>query len=104
MCAISIDDVNLKHRLRNIDPDRDNLTHGRLPSMWLRFDPTTLWHVDAAEWAPSTTSDSERLAVSTTSPEYPRKRKSSGRSATSESGHKRPPLREQSVAGTWSAV
>ena len=31
-------------------------------------------------------SDSERLAVSTTSPEYPRKRKSSGHLATSESG------------------
>jgi hypothetical protein len=55
--AISIDAVNLKHRLRNIDPDRDNLAHGRLPSMWLRFDTTTLWHFDAAEWAPSTTSD-----------------------------------------------
>ena len=24
--------------------------------MWLRFDPTTLWHSDAAEWAPSTAS------------------------------------------------
>jgi hypothetical protein len=59
--AISIDAVNLKHRLRNIDPDRDNLAHGRLPSMWLRFDTTTLWHFDAAEWAPSTTSDSENL-------------------------------------------
>src|SRR6267142_3339522 len=34
--------------------------------------------------------DSERLAVSTTSPEYLRKRKSSGHSATSESGHNRP--------------
>jgi hypothetical protein len=31
-------------------------------------------------------SNSERIAVSTTSPECPRKRKSSGRSATSESG------------------
>src|SRR6187431_124679 len=46
--AISIDAVNLKHQLRNIDPDRDNLAHGRLPSMWLRFDSTTLWHLDAA--------------------------------------------------------
>ena len=54
--AICIDAVNLKHRLRNIDPDRANLAHGRLPSMWLRFDATTLWHIDAAEWAPSTTS------------------------------------------------
>jgi len=24
--------------------------------MWLRFDTTTLWHSDAAEWAPSTAS------------------------------------------------
>src|SRR5450631_3883149 len=54
--AIRIDAVNLKHRLRNIDTDRANLTHGRLPSMWLRFDATTLWHSDAAEWAPSTAS------------------------------------------------
>jgi hypothetical protein len=54
--AIRIDAVNLKHRLRNIDPDRANLAHGRLPSMWLRFDATTLWHFDAAEWAPSTAS------------------------------------------------
>ena len=30
--AISIDAVNLKHQLRNINPDRDNLAHGRLPS------------------------------------------------------------------------
>jgi hypothetical protein len=29
--------------------------------MWLRFDTTTLWHFDAADWAPSTTSDSENL-------------------------------------------
>jgi hypothetical protein len=53
---ICIDTVNLKDRLRNIDPDRANLAHGRLSSMWLRFDSTTLWHIDAAEWAPSTTS------------------------------------------------
>jgi hypothetical protein len=26
--------------------------------MWLRFDATTLWHFDAAEWVPSTTSKS----------------------------------------------
>ena len=51
-----IDAVNLKYRLRNIDPDRANFAHGRLPSMWLRFDATTLWHSDAAEWAPSTAS------------------------------------------------
>src|SRR5450755_82304 len=54
--TIRIDAVNLKYRLRNIDTNCANFTHGRLPSMWLRFDPTTLWHFDAAEWAPSTTS------------------------------------------------
>jgi hypothetical protein len=27
-----------------------------VPSMWLRFDATTLWHSDAAEWAPTTAS------------------------------------------------
>ena len=62
--AISIDAVNLKHRLRNIDADRDNLAHGRLPSMWLCFDSITLWHLDAAEWAPSTTSQAEILDLS----------------------------------------
>src|SRR5271169_192909 len=54
--TIRINAVNLKNRLRNIDPDCANFAHGRLPSMWLRFDPTTLWHSDAAEWAPSTAS------------------------------------------------
>jgi hypothetical protein len=32
--------------------------------MWLRFDATTLWHFDAAEWVPSTTSKAEKLALS----------------------------------------
>jgi len=32
--AIRIDAVNLKRRFRNIDPDRANLTQGRLPSMY----------------------------------------------------------------------
>ena len=32
--AIRIDTVNLKHRLRNIETNRANLAHGRLPSMW----------------------------------------------------------------------
>src|SRR5258707_15243060 len=31
----AIDPVHLEHRLRNIKTDRDNLAHGRLPSMWL---------------------------------------------------------------------
>jgi hypothetical protein len=59
-----IDAVNLKHRFRDIDADRANLAHGRLPSMWLRFDATTLWHFDAAEWVPSTTSKAEMLITS----------------------------------------
>jgi hypothetical protein len=32
--------------------------------MWLRFDATTLWHFDAAEWVPSTTSKAEMLITS----------------------------------------
>src|SRR6185369_724726 len=66
--AICVNAVNLKHRLRNIDPDRDNLAHGRLPSMWLRFDAITLWHLDAAEWVPSTTSKPEMLITSPSRP------------------------------------
>src|SRR5262245_60135295 len=66
--AICIDAVNLKHQLRNIDADRANLAHGRLPSMWLRFDAITLWHFDAAEWVPSTTSKAEILSLSTARP------------------------------------
>jgi predicted nucleotidyltransferase len=54
--AFRIDAVNLENRLRDIQTDCANLAHGRLPSMWLRFDATTLWHFDAAEWAPSTAS------------------------------------------------
>ena len=30
--------------------------HGRLPSLVVCFDATTLWHFDAEEWAPSTAS------------------------------------------------
>jgi hypothetical protein len=33
-CTIRIDAVNLERRLRNIDADCANFTHGRLPSMW----------------------------------------------------------------------
>src|ERR1700757_576857 len=32
--AINIDPVNLKNRLRDIETDRANLAHGRLPSKW----------------------------------------------------------------------
>jgi hypothetical protein len=39
-------------------------------------------------------SDSERLAASTTGPEYPRKRKSAGRSTTSGSGQGTKSLRD----------
>src|SRR5215831_5394910 len=38
------------------------------PQCGLRFDTTTLWHFDAAEWVPSTTSRAAKLEVSTTSP------------------------------------
>jgi hypothetical protein len=57
--------VNLKQVLGDIQTDRANLAHGRFPSMWLRFDATTLWHLDAAEWVPSTTSISTKLKVRT---------------------------------------
>jgi hypothetical protein len=36
--------------------------------MWLRFDTTTLWHFDAAEWVPSTTSNCEELTSSKSGP------------------------------------
>src|SRR6202142_4399350 len=52
--------MNLKYRFRNIDTNCANFAHGRLPSMWLRFYPTTLWHFDAAEWAPSTASFADK--------------------------------------------
>jgi hypothetical protein len=42
-------------------------------SMWLCFDSITLWHFDAAEWAPSTTSNSTILNLSTSGPVCPRK-------------------------------
>jgi len=42
-CAIRINIVNLKHRLRYIDPDRANLADGRPHSTWLRFDATIQW-------------------------------------------------------------
>src|SRR4026209_319349 len=35
--TINIHAVNLEYRLRNIETDRDNLAHGRLPSLWLRL-------------------------------------------------------------------
>src|SRR5581483_245943 len=33
-CACGIDPVNLEYRLRNIETNRANLAHGRLPSTW----------------------------------------------------------------------
>src|SRR5262245_49511723 len=53
--AINIHSVNLKNRLRDIETDRANLAHGRLPSSgsFRRNHPMAL---DAAGWAPSTAS------------------------------------------------
>src|SRR6478672_4609802 len=51
--AIAIHAVNLKYRLRYIETNRANLAHGRLPSSG-SLNATTLWHIDAVEWAPST--------------------------------------------------
>jgi hypothetical protein len=42
----------------------------------VRFDATTLWHVDAAEWAPSTASNSVMEVMSAARPLFRRKRKS----------------------------
>src|SRR5262249_53962297 len=39
----------------------------------VRFDATTLWHFDAAEWVPSTASKAETLNLSIRCPLYPRK-------------------------------
>jgi hypothetical protein len=55
-CAFHVHPVNLEDRLRNIETNSANLAYGRLPSLLVRFSATTLWHFDAAEWAPSTAS------------------------------------------------
>src|SRR5215470_19710483 len=55
--ASGVHAVNLKNRLRDIETDRANLAHGRHPSKWFVSNATTLWHFDAAEWAPSTASE-----------------------------------------------
>jgi len=39
----------------------------------VRFDETTLWHFDAAEWAPSTASKAEKLRMSKCCPLRPPK-------------------------------
>lgn len=42
--ARSVGTVDLKHILRQIEPDRDNLRHDRSP-LWILADPP--WHTDA---------------------------------------------------------
>src|SRR6266404_4983999 len=51
--ARNINPMHLEYRLRNIETNRANFAHGRLPST-VCINATTLWHFDAAEWAPST--------------------------------------------------
>src|SRR6476660_1293468 len=68
--------VNLEYRLRNIETDRANLAHGRLPSLWFALSATTLGTIDATEWAPSTASKPEILRLRLCCPLYPRKRTS----------------------------
>src|SRR6266581_282442 len=58
----------------------------------------TVLGAPGGEIPPGDSTDSERLAMSTASPEYPRKRKSSGRSATSESGQRTNPLSRERAA------
>src|SRR3954469_16309000 len=53
--------VNLEYRLRNIETDRANLAHGRLPSLWFALSATTLGTIDAVEWAPSTASKAHMM-------------------------------------------
>jgi hypothetical protein len=72
--ASTIYPVNLEYRLRNIETNRANLAHGRLPIV-VCVDATTLWHIDAAEWAPSTASfsiDPAGLASRFMSPSPPK--------------------------------
>src|SRR5262245_18008501 len=57
--TISVHAVDLKHQLRNIQTDRANLAHGRLPSSWFALSAATLGTIDAAEWAPSTASKAD---------------------------------------------
>jgi hypothetical protein len=55
---IGVHAVNLKNRLRDIETDRANLAMDGSPQV-VRFDATTLWHFDAAGWAPSTASKAD---------------------------------------------
>src|SRR4051812_29511412 len=54
---------------------------------------TTLWHFDAAEWAPSTASNSEELSTSICFRLYPQHRTLVGAVGTSHLGHDRKLLR-----------
>src|SRR5262245_38913856 len=74
--TISVHAVDLKHQLRNIQTDRANLAHGRLPSSWFALSAATLGTIDAAEWAPSTASKADipgRLTNVSYSPESGRR-------------------------------
>jgi hypothetical protein len=48
-CAPGINPVNLKHVLRNIQPNRANLVHGRL--LLDESSTTSSWHIDAVAGA-----------------------------------------------------
>src|SRR6266403_3578295 len=69
--ARNINPMHLEYRLRNIETNRANFAHGRLPST-VCINATTLWHFDAAEWAPSTASKPEKLDASTCFPLCPK--------------------------------
>src|SRR3974390_2928218 len=60
--ALHVYAVNLEDRFRNIETNCANFGHGRLPSLVVRFSAPTLWHFDAAKWAPSTASFSTDAA------------------------------------------
>src|ERR1700730_17879098 len=64
--------MHLEYRLRNIETNRANFVHGRLPSTC--FHRNTVWHFDAANGAASTAPNCEELSVSECLPSYPGKR------------------------------
>src|SRR5262245_49421753 len=81
---IGVHAVDLKNRLPDIETDRANLAHGRLPSSG-SFRTTTLWHLDAAEWAPSTASKAVIAVTSVARPLSPHEQTFAGTHTTAAS-------------------
>jgi hypothetical protein len=64
----------------------------------VRFDATTLWHLDAAEWAPSTASNSVVAVMSAARQLFSQKRKSIGDLAVSQECHEATYAPQQTAA------